>query len=144
MSWLDPDGWAGEPEVHGVDGRLIDLPHRGNLLTVMCRTCAHAVRLSGRDICLRFTRHLAAPIEEWAGTLRCGRCGSRQVLVSSETDPAAQGFQESTRETAQVICCRRLNAWLVEAGTDLWAYSTALRDLPTPNDLERAGIRRRS
>ena len=51
MSRLDPTVWAGEPEVSGVDGLLIDLPHRGNRLVIACRHCCHKADISGRYTC---------------------------------------------------------------------------------------------
>ena len=141
MSRLDPTVWAGEPEVSGVDGLLIDLPHRGNRLVIACRHCGHRADLSGRDICLRFTASLAAPVEEWASALSCGQCRSRWILVSCENDPAAQGFIHSTQDNGQMSWARRLQAYLAEAGTDLWAYLDVLSDMPTTVELEKAGIR---
>ena len=130
MSRLDPTVWAGEPEVTGVDGLLIDLPHRGNRLVIACRHCGHRADLSGRDICLRFTASLAAPVEEWASALSCSPCRSRWILVSCENDPAAQGFIHSTQDNGQMIWARRLQAYLAEAGTSIEAFRSVLRDLP--------------
>ena len=130
MSRLDPTVWAGEPEVSGVDGLLIDLPHRGNRLMIACRHCGHRADLSGRDICLRFTASLAAPVEEWAAALSCGECRSRWILVSCENDPAAQGFIHSTQDNGQMIWARRLASYLTEAGTSIDAFRSVLRDLP--------------
>ena len=136
MSRLDPTVWAGEPEVSGVDGLLIDLPHRGNRLVIACRHCGHQADLSGRDICLRFTASLAAPVEEWAAALSCGRCRSRWILVSCENDPAAQGFIHSTQDNGQMIWARRQQAYLVEAGTSIEAFRSVLRDLPMRAEME--------
>ena len=130
MSRLDPTVWAGEPEVTGVDGLLIDLPHRGNRLVIACRHCGHQAAISGRDICLRFTASLAAPVEEWAAALSCGQCRSRWILVSCENDPGAQGFIHSTQDNGQMIWARRLQAYLAEAGTRIEAFRSVLRDLP--------------
>ena len=130
MSRLDPTVWAGEPEVSGVDGLLIDLPHRGNRLVIACRHCGHQASISGREICLRFTASLAAPVEEWAAALSCGRCRSRWILVSCENDPTAQGFIHSTQDNGQMIWARRLQAYLAEAGTSIEAFKSVLRDLP--------------
>ena len=130
MSRLDPTVWAGEPEVSGVDGLLIDLPHRGNRLVIACRHCGHRAEISGREICLRFTASLAAPVEEWAAALSCGRCRSRWILVSCENDPAAQGFIHSTQDNGQMIWARRLQAYLAEARTSIEAFRSVLRDLP--------------
>lgn len=125
----------GEPEVHGVEGPLIDLPHRGNRLFIRCRHCGHLVHISGREICLRFTSVLAWPVEDWAASLNCGQCGSRWVLVAGEADPDAQGFQTSTQDTGQVIWARRLSAYLAGAGTDIEAFRGVLRGLPTKHEL---------
>jgi hypothetical protein len=130
MSRLDPTVWAGEPEVSGVDGLLIDLPHRGNRLVIACRHCGHRADLSGRDICLRFTASLAAPVEEWAAALSCSQCRSRWILVSCENDSAAQGFIHSTQDNGQMIWARRLQTYLVEAGTSIEAFRSVLRELP--------------
>ena len=130
MSRLDPSVWAGEPEVFGVDGLLIDLPHRGNRLVIACRHCGHRAGLSGRDICLRFTASLAASVEEWAAALSCGRCRSRWILVSCENDPAAQGFIHSTQDNGQMIWARRLQVYLAEAGSSIEVFRNVLRELP--------------
>ena len=144
MKRLAPEAWGDQPCVTGVDGRMIDLPHRGNMLVVSCRACGHTVRLTGREITVRFTKWLSAPVAEWASTLFCSLCRSSSVLVSSEADNSAQGFQTSTQETGPVIWCRRLNTYLSEIGADLWDYRDVLRDLPSGHELEGAGIRRRA
>ena len=135
MSRLDPTIWAGEPEVSGVDGVLIDLPHRGNRLVIACRHCGHQASISGREICPRFTASLAAPVKEWAAALSCGQCRSRWILVSCENDPAAQGFINSTQDNGQMIWARRLAAYLTEAGTSIEAFREVLRELPTPGEM---------
>lgn len=144
MSRLDPEAWGERPYTCGTSGLMIDLPHRGNMLVAKCRDCQHEVRFTGREICIRFTKWLAAPVADWTATLRCGECQSRWIMVYSLADGSAQGFVESIMETGQIVWCRRLNAYLAEAGTDLWAYLDVLRDMPPLAALERAGIRRRA
>lgn len=141
---LDPSAGSGEPRVSGVSGPLIDLPHRGNRLIIVCRQCGREAFISGRDICLRFTGALARPVEEWAASLSCGECRSRWVLVSSQHDPSGVRFQQSIYDTPQMIWARRLAAYLAEAGTDLEAFRGVLRDLPTRAEvaeLVRGGAR---
>jgi hypothetical protein len=121
---------------------MIDLPHRGNMLVARCRGCGHEVRFNGREIVTRFTKWLPAPISDWASTLRCGECQSRWIMVFAVADGAAQGFFQDTTETGQVVWCRRLNTYLAEAGTDLWAYLDVLSDIPILEELERARIGR--
>lgn len=125
----------GEPEVHGTEGPLIDLPHRGNRLAIECRECGRQALISGQEICLRFTSALARPIEEWAMSLSCGACRSRWILVACEADPDAQGFQTSTQDTGQVIWARRLSAYLAGVGKDIEAYRGVLRELPTKAEM---------
>lgn len=120
---------------------MIDLPHRGNMLVARCRDCDHEVRFTGREIVTRFTKWLPAPVEDWAATLRCGQCESRFIMVYDLADGSAQGFFQSTMESGQIVWCRRLNTYLAEAGTDLWAYLDVLRDMPPLGALEKAGIR---
>lgn len=120
---------------------MIDLPHRGNMLVARCRGCGHEVRFTGREIVTRFTRWLPAPVSDWAATLRCGECQSRWIMVHATADGTAQGFFQATTETGQVVWCRRLNAYLAEVGTDLWAYLDVLSDMPTTVELEKARIR---
>lgn len=118
------------PYTTGVGGRMIDLPHRGNLLVLKCRDCEREVQVSGREIVTRFTSALRAPVEEWAATLSCGACRSRWIMVYSLRDPGADGFQLSTQDDGRVIWARRLNTWLAEVGEDVWAYADVLHDSP--------------
>lgn len=128
------------PYLSGTGGLMIDLPHRGNMLAARCRGCGHEVRFTGREIVTRFTKWLPAPVADWAATLRCGECHSRWIMVHATADGTAQGFFQATTETGQVVWCRRLNTYLAEVGTDLWAYLDVLSDMPTPVELEKAGI----
>jgi hypothetical protein len=129
------------PYVSGVGGRMIDLPHRGNMLVARCRDCGHEVRFTGREIVTRFTKWLPATVQDWATTLRCSECDSRFIMVYSLSDPSAEEFFETTTESGAIVWCRRLNAYLAEVQTDVWAYLDVLRDMPPLGALEKAGIR---
>ena len=120
---------------------MIDLPHRGNMLVVKCRDCDRERRITGREIVVNFTKWLPAQVGEWASTLVCGNCQSRFIMVYAINDPGAGVFQESTTDTGQIIWARRINTWLKEVGSDLWAYVDVLEGVPVPADLEKAGIR---
>lgn len=121
---------------------MISLPHRGNRLVVTCRDCGHSVAFSGREIVIRFTSWLRSPIADWAATLRCSECDSRFIRVSAFNDPGSDGFQESTQDDGRIVWARRLNAWLAEVQSDVWAYADVLRDHPISIELENAGLRR--
>lgn len=142
MKRSGPEIWGDRPSVTGLGGRMIDHPHRGTMQVLSCRACSHTLRLTGRQIAVRFTTWLSAPVAEWASTLICSRCRSSSVLVSTAADNSAQGFHTSTQETGPIIWCRRLNAYLSEVKADLWDYRDILRDPPSPHGLESAGIRR--
>ena len=124
-------------------GLMIQLPHRGNQLVVTCFGCGRARKVGGREIATRFTRWLAATVGEWASTLTCGHCRSREIMVHTLADPGADGFIQSTGDTGHTVRARRLNTWLTEAGTDLWAYMDILDGVPVPAELELAGIVRK-
>jgi len=125
-------------------GLMIDLPHRGNQLVVTCFGCGRARNVSGREIATKFTKWLRATVGEWASTLVCAHCQCREIMVYALADPGAQGFIHSTGDTGQTVWARRLNAWLTEAGTDLWAYLDIVDGVPVPAELEAAGIMRNS
>ena len=133
---------ASVPYLCGTGGRMIDLPHRGNRLEATCCDCGHMVSFSGRDIVTRFTAWLRFPVADWAATLRCSGCDSRFIRVSTFNDPSADGFRVSTQEGGRIIWARRLNAWLAEVGSDVWAYADVLKDHPISIELENAGLRR--
>lgn len=130
------------PYLSGVSGRMIDLPHRGNLLVIRCQGCPREVVVPGREIATRFTKWLPAQVSEWAATLHCGACQSRHVMVYSKKDPAGEGFHVSTMEPGQIVWARRLNTWLHEVGSDVWRYRRAITGMCADEDLEKAGIRR--
>lgn len=131
-----------EPYLSGISGRMIDLPHRGNLLALQCKACGRQVEISGREIVTRFTKWLPAMVSEWAATLRCSACQSRHVMVYAKNDPAAQGFHVSTMEPGQIVWARRLNTWLHEVGSDIWEYRRSINGMCADDDLGKAGIRR--
>lgn len=133
---------AGIPYLCGAGGLMIDLPHRGNQLVATCCDCGHHVQIGGREIVTRFTAWLRAPVSEWASTLRCGHCDSRLICVSTVKDPGAEGFQASPQDDGRIIWARRLNTWLAEVQSDVWAYAKVLSDHPISIELENAGLRR--
>lgn len=123
------------PYTTGVGGRMIDLPHRGNLLVLKCRDCEREVQVSGREIVTRFTASLRAPVDEWAATLSCSACRSRWIMVYSLCDPNATGFQVSVKDDGRAVWTRRLQTWLEEVGEDVQAYADVLRDFCMPSPL---------
>lgn len=131
-----------EPYLSGVAGRMIDLPHRGNLLVLKCKDCGRQVEISGREIVTRFTKWLPAMVSEWAATLHCSACQSRHVMVYSKKDPYGEGFHASTNDRGQIVWARRLNTWLHEIGSDIWEYRRSINGMCADDELERAGIRR--
>ena len=123
-------------------GLMIYLPHRGNQLVVTCFGCGRARNVSGREIATKFTKWLRATVGEWASTLVCGHCQCREIMVHTLSDPGAQGFIGCTKDEGRIVWARRLNTWLTEAGTDLWAYLDVLSDVPVAGDLAEASIAR--
>jgi hypothetical protein len=125
------DAWPDDafPLVHGDragDGLMITLPHRGNGLRLKCLSCDRVVWLGGRNLVQRFTDWLDRPIGAWAAGLKCQDCGSRRIMVSTESDPGAQGFFQSTMEHGSMIWDRRLSTWLAEVGRDIEDYRAIL------------------
>lgn len=124
-----------KPYTCGVGGRMINLPHRGNLLVLKCRDCGREVQISGREIVVRFTSSLRAPVDEWAQTLSCSACRSRWIMVYSLRDPHASGFELSTQDDGRAIWTHRLQTWLNEIDEDVRAYADVLQDFYIPADI---------
>lgn len=130
----------GIPYLTGVDGLMIDLPHRGNSLRLRCRSCQRTVVIGGHQIVGQFTPWLRAPVSEWASTLSCSVCRSRWIVVSSVADPSADAFTLSTQDDGRIVWARRLQTWLAEVGLDVRSFRDVLRDLPNEAELMRAGV----
>lgn len=107
---------------------------------VRCFSCGREAEFSGRSLAAGFTDRLAFPIGQFVAALRCSGCAGKRLVAFVARDPAGNGFQNSTQEVGQVIWARRLNTWLAEAGSDLWAFRDVLADVPSDADLAAAGI----
>ena len=129
-------GWADDrfPYMSGVgamDGRLIEYPYCGNQLHIRCLGCEREGCISGRRLASEFTEHLSHPVGRFISALRCSGCKGRRLLVHGRRDPHASGFQRSTQDDEWTISVRRLNSWLNEAGTDVWAFADIVRRVPS-------------
>lgn len=136
-------GWPDDrfPFMSGVratEGLLIELPYRGNQLHIRCLACGRDGYLTGRRLAVDFTAHLAFPVGRFISALRCSACQGRRLLVHPQRDPGASGFQRSTQDNAWTIFTRRLNTWLAQAGTDIWAFGDILQDVPSRAVFEAA------
>lgn len=136
-TWPD-DRFPHMPARLEAEGLLIFYPHRGNQLHVRCLTCGREAEISGRRLAVDFTAHLAFPTGRFVAALRCSGCRGRRLLAYARRDPGASGFQLNTMDDGQMIFARRLNTWLAEAGTDIWAFTDALGPVPPRHALEEA------